>query len=200
MGPIRCPETSVNNYYTTRSNTPEDRRFHTKFYWRQQSLQILTVGGLSSYCKACKYWQLVAYRLTAKLANTDSWWYIVLLQSLQILTVGGISSYCKACKYWQLVAYRLTAKLANTELVAYRHTAKLANTDSWWPIVLLQSLQILTVAGISSYCIKLNSSVEHQKQIWRESWRLTFNAWRFGVNTAFSKNIRPGTLSFTFMS
>ena len=28
MGPIRCPETSVNNYHTTPCNTPEDRRFH----------------------------------------------------------------------------------------------------------------------------------------------------------------------------
>jgi hypothetical protein len=28
MGPIRCPETSVNNYQTTPRNTPEDRRFH----------------------------------------------------------------------------------------------------------------------------------------------------------------------------
>jgi hypothetical protein len=27
MGPIRCPETSVNNYHTTPCNTPEDRRF-----------------------------------------------------------------------------------------------------------------------------------------------------------------------------
>ena len=27
MGPIRCPETSVNNYHTTPHNTPEDRRF-----------------------------------------------------------------------------------------------------------------------------------------------------------------------------
>jgi hypothetical protein len=28
MGPIRCPETSANNYHTTPHNTPEDRRFH----------------------------------------------------------------------------------------------------------------------------------------------------------------------------
>jgi hypothetical protein len=27
MGPIRCLETSVNNYHTTPRNTPEDRRF-----------------------------------------------------------------------------------------------------------------------------------------------------------------------------
>jgi hypothetical protein len=27
MGPIRCPETSVNNYHTTPCNTREDRRF-----------------------------------------------------------------------------------------------------------------------------------------------------------------------------
>jgi hypothetical protein len=27
-GPIRCPETSVNNYHTTPHNTPEDCRFH----------------------------------------------------------------------------------------------------------------------------------------------------------------------------
>ena len=28
MGPIRCHETSVNNYYTTPSNIPEERRSH----------------------------------------------------------------------------------------------------------------------------------------------------------------------------
>jgi hypothetical protein len=28
MGPIRCPETSVNNYHTTPNNTPEDHTFH----------------------------------------------------------------------------------------------------------------------------------------------------------------------------
>jgi uncharacterized membrane protein YbaN (DUF454 family) len=28
MGPIRCPETSVNNYHTTPCNNPEDQRFH----------------------------------------------------------------------------------------------------------------------------------------------------------------------------
>ena len=28
MGPIRCPETSVNDYHSTLSNTPEERRFH----------------------------------------------------------------------------------------------------------------------------------------------------------------------------
>jgi hypothetical protein len=27
MGPVRCPETSVNNYHTTPRNTPEYRRF-----------------------------------------------------------------------------------------------------------------------------------------------------------------------------
>jgi hypothetical protein len=27
MGPIRCPETSVNNYHTTPCNYPEDHRF-----------------------------------------------------------------------------------------------------------------------------------------------------------------------------
>jgi hypothetical protein len=29
MGPIRCPETSVNNYHTTTRNNPEDHRFHS---------------------------------------------------------------------------------------------------------------------------------------------------------------------------
>jgi hypothetical protein len=33
MGPVRCPETSVNNYHTTPRNTPEDRRFHCAFFW-----------------------------------------------------------------------------------------------------------------------------------------------------------------------
>jgi hypothetical protein len=28
MGPIRCPETSVNNYHTTPCNYPEDHRCH----------------------------------------------------------------------------------------------------------------------------------------------------------------------------
>jgi hypothetical protein len=28
MGPIRCPETSVNDYHTTPCNYPEDHRFH----------------------------------------------------------------------------------------------------------------------------------------------------------------------------
>jgi hypothetical protein len=28
MGPIRCPETSVNNYHTMPCNYPEDHRFH----------------------------------------------------------------------------------------------------------------------------------------------------------------------------
>ena len=28
MGPIRCPETSVNSYHTTPRNTPKDLRFH----------------------------------------------------------------------------------------------------------------------------------------------------------------------------
>jgi hypothetical protein len=28
MGPIRCPETSANNYHTTSCNYPEDNRFH----------------------------------------------------------------------------------------------------------------------------------------------------------------------------
>jgi hypothetical protein len=28
MGPIRCPETSVNNYHTTPRNIPEERRSH----------------------------------------------------------------------------------------------------------------------------------------------------------------------------
>jgi hypothetical protein len=30
IGPIRCPETSVNNYHTRPCNTPEDRRFLSK--------------------------------------------------------------------------------------------------------------------------------------------------------------------------
>jgi hypothetical protein len=29
MGPIRCPETSVNNYHTTPCNYPEDHRYHS---------------------------------------------------------------------------------------------------------------------------------------------------------------------------
>jgi hypothetical protein len=28
MGPMRCPETSVNNYDTTPCNIPEERRYH----------------------------------------------------------------------------------------------------------------------------------------------------------------------------
>jgi hypothetical protein len=28
IGPIRCPETSVNNYHTKPRNSPEDGRFH----------------------------------------------------------------------------------------------------------------------------------------------------------------------------
>jgi hypothetical protein len=28
MGPIRCPETSVNDYHTTPRNIPEERRSH----------------------------------------------------------------------------------------------------------------------------------------------------------------------------
>jgi hypothetical protein len=30
MGPIRCPETSVNNYHTTPCNNPEDHRFQNQ--------------------------------------------------------------------------------------------------------------------------------------------------------------------------
>jgi hypothetical protein len=33
VGPIRCPETSVNNYHTTPCNYPEDRRFHLCLYF-----------------------------------------------------------------------------------------------------------------------------------------------------------------------
>ena len=37
MGPIRCPETSVNNYQTAPCNYPEDHRFDLLpyFYFRQ---------------------------------------------------------------------------------------------------------------------------------------------------------------------
>jgi hypothetical protein len=31
MGPLRCPETSVNNYYTTPRNIQEERRSHKVF-------------------------------------------------------------------------------------------------------------------------------------------------------------------------
>jgi hypothetical protein len=33
MGPIRCPETSVNNYHTTPRNVPEERRSRLCFYY-----------------------------------------------------------------------------------------------------------------------------------------------------------------------
>jgi hypothetical protein len=43
MGPIRCPETSVNNYHKTPGNTPEDRRFHQRRGGSVKSRLILTV-------------------------------------------------------------------------------------------------------------------------------------------------------------
>jgi hypothetical protein len=43
MGPIRCPETSVNNYHTTTCNNSEDHRFH-KFY-----VLIIFVGLSGKY-------------------------------------------------------------------------------------------------------------------------------------------------------
>jgi hypothetical protein len=38
MGPIRCPETSVNNYHTTPRNIPEESR--TLVYWLDLSLPL----------------------------------------------------------------------------------------------------------------------------------------------------------------
>jgi hypothetical protein len=38
MGPIRCPETSVNNYHTTQRNIPEDCGFHGKGIFRFHKL------------------------------------------------------------------------------------------------------------------------------------------------------------------
>jgi hypothetical protein len=40
MGPIRCPETSVNNCHTMPRNTPEDRRFHLFDIWLASRLFI----------------------------------------------------------------------------------------------------------------------------------------------------------------
>jgi hypothetical protein len=41
MGPIRCPETSVNNYHTTPCNVPEERRSHQHRGGSLKSLFIL---------------------------------------------------------------------------------------------------------------------------------------------------------------
>jgi hypothetical protein len=35
MGPIRCPETSVNNYHTMPCNYPEDRRFQCDIFYSE---------------------------------------------------------------------------------------------------------------------------------------------------------------------
>jgi hypothetical protein len=37
MGPIRCPETSVNNYHTTSRNIPEERRSEVLRYFTFQA-------------------------------------------------------------------------------------------------------------------------------------------------------------------
>jgi hypothetical protein len=47
MGPILCPETSVNNYHTTPCNYPEDHRFHQhQGYLLKQSVVYLSTSRL----------------------------------------------------------------------------------------------------------------------------------------------------------
>jgi hypothetical protein len=47
MGPIRCPETSVNNYHTTPGNIPEERRSH------QHRRRSLKSNLFLPYCSQC---------------------------------------------------------------------------------------------------------------------------------------------------
>jgi hypothetical protein len=45
MGPIRCPETSVNNYHTTARNIPEERRSHVlkMFIYNEYPMTIFRI-------------------------------------------------------------------------------------------------------------------------------------------------------------
>jgi hypothetical protein len=45
MGPIRCPETSVNNYHTMPRNTPEDRRFQSQWLFLLPRRSIFSCGA-----------------------------------------------------------------------------------------------------------------------------------------------------------
>jgi hypothetical protein len=66
MGPIRCPETSINNYHTRPRNTPEDRRFYQhrgrslkSFYawYFTYSVQLLCIYKFiyTDYCTQITY-------------------------------------------------------------------------------------------------------------------------------------------------
>jgi hypothetical protein len=46
-GPIRCPETSANNYQSTLRNIPEELRFHGKY------LRIVLFMRTEEYCVGC---------------------------------------------------------------------------------------------------------------------------------------------------
>jgi hypothetical protein len=48
MGPIRCPETSVNNYHTTPCNYPEDHTFHQHRSGSLKSRPVRFVQGSGS--------------------------------------------------------------------------------------------------------------------------------------------------------
>jgi hypothetical protein len=44
MGPIRCPETSVNNYHTTSRNIPEGRRNYIRSFSQHSVLYVVYIG------------------------------------------------------------------------------------------------------------------------------------------------------------
>jgi hypothetical protein len=48
MGPIRCPETSVNNYHTTPRNVPEERSSNETSLLMSLSIQGPPVTGSQS--------------------------------------------------------------------------------------------------------------------------------------------------------
>jgi hypothetical protein len=48
MGPVRCPETSVNNYHTTPRNIPEERRSRSE-------LCMLILGETPRNLETAKY-------------------------------------------------------------------------------------------------------------------------------------------------
>jgi hypothetical protein len=91
MGPIRCPETSVNNYHTTPCNNPEDHRFHQHRGGSLKSRRVVYVrrwclyrldhhqDGCTQFLRNVKYiYQSPRSHIPDNLNHQHRWGHIIL--------------------------------------------------------------------------------------------------------------------------
>jgi hypothetical protein len=75
MGPIRCPETSVNNYHTTPGNTREDRTFRCPTCFCTRFCRMLVLNKLHRWQQRTEQTASdVANEVLRDHKNSATWW------------------------------------------------------------------------------------------------------------------------------